>query len=137
MFIRAVHPVFSQSSRGGLSWPIPPIALPLPLQIPHPLSSLHDPLLLARARPPQLRFAQQVDRTATPAGVHRAWLHVQERLAVRVPDQVDVPAVLAPDNGQAMAAPVVVVVQGSAADHMVPATAPMRLRTARHGTPRR
>jgi hypothetical protein len=74
---------------------------------------------------------------ATPVGVRLASLHVQEGPAVRVRDQVDVPVVLAPDNGQAMAAPVVVVVQGSAADHMVPATAPMRLRTARHGTPRR
>jgi hypothetical protein len=78
-----------------------------------------------------------VDRTATPAGVHRAWLHVQERLAVRVPDQVDVPAVLALVNGQAMGAPAAVVVQGSVVAHMVPAMAPMRHRMARHVTPPR
>jgi hypothetical protein len=73
---------------------------------------------------------------ATLAGVRRVSLRVQEGLAVRVRDQVDVPAVLAVDNGQAMAAPAAVAVQGSAADHMVPAMAPMRLQMARHVTPR-
>jgi hypothetical protein len=74
---------------------------------------------------------------ATLAGVRRASLHVQQGRAVRVRDQVAVPAVLAADNGQAMDAPAVVVVQGSAVGHTVPATAPMRRRTARHVTPRR
>ena len=74
---------------------------------------------------------------AMPAGVHRASLHVLERPEVRVRDQVDVPAVLAADNGQAMAAPAVVVVQASEVDHTVPATAPMRLPMARRVTPRR
>jgi hypothetical protein len=74
---------------------------------------------------------------ATPAGVHLASLHVQEGRAVRVQGQVDVPAVLALGNGQAMAVPAVAVVQGSAVDHMAPATAPMRLQMARHVTPRR
>jgi hypothetical protein len=72
-----------------------------------------------------------------PAGVRRASLHVQEVLAVRVRGQVDVPAVLAAVNGQAMVVPAVVAVQGSAVDHMVPATAPMPLQMARHVTPRR
>jgi hypothetical protein len=62
---------------------------------------------------------------ATLAGVRRASLHVQQGRAVRVRDQVAVPAVLAADNGQAMDAPAVVV-QGSAVGHTVPATAPMR-----------
>jgi hypothetical protein len=74
---------------------------------------------------------------ATPAGVRLASLHVQEGLAVRVRGQVDVPAAQALVNGQAMAAPAVVVVQGSVVVHMVPATAPMRLQMARHVTPRR
>jgi hypothetical protein len=74
---------------------------------------------------------------ATPAGVRRVSLRVQEDLAVRVRDQVDVPGALAADNDQAMVAPAAVVVQGSAADHMVPATAPMRHQMARHATPRR
>ena len=64
---------------------------------------------------------------ATRAGVPAVpdLLHVQEGLAVRVRDQVDVPAVLAVVNGLAMAAPAAVV-QGSAVDHMAPATAPTR-----------
>ena len=76
---------------------------------------------------------------ATRAGVPAVpdLLHVQEGLAVRVRDQVDVPAVLAVVNGLAMAGPAVAVVQGSAVDHMAPATAPMRLQMARHVTPRR
>jgi hypothetical protein len=74
---------------------------------------------------------------ATPAGVRLASLRVQEGLAVRVRDQVDVPEALAPVNGQAMAAPAVVDVQGSAVDHTVPAMAPMRHQMARHVTSRR
>ncbi len=74
---------------------------------------------------------------ATPAGVRLASLHVQEGLAVRVQDQVDVPAVLAPVNDQAMAGPAVAVVPGSVVVHMAPATEPMRLQMARHVTPRR
>jgi len=76
---------------------------------------------------------------ATPAGVPAVpdLLHVQEGLAVRVRDQVDVPAVLALVNDQAMAGPAAVVVQGSVVVHMVRATAaPMRLQMARHVTPR-
>jgi hypothetical protein len=74
---------------------------------------------------------------ATRAGVPAVpdLLHVQEDLAVRVRDQVDVPAVPAPVNDQAMAGPAVAVVPGSAVDHTVPATAPMRLQMARHVTP--
>ena len=76
---------------------------------------------------------------ATRAGVPAVpdLLHVQEGLAVRVRDQVDVPAVLAVVNGQAMAGPAVAVVPGSVVDHMALATAPMRLQMARHVTPRR
>jgi hypothetical protein len=74
---------------------------------------------------------------ATPAGVRRASLHVQEGQAVRVRDLADVPAVLAADSDQTMADLAAVAVQGSAEDHTVPATAPMRPRMARHVTPRR
>ena len=74
---------------------------------------------------------------ATLAGVRRASLHVQEDLAVRVRDQVDVPAVLAVVSDQAMAGPAAVVAQGNVAVHTVPATAPTRLQMARHVTPRR
>jgi hypothetical protein len=74
---------------------------------------------------------------ATPAGVRRASLHVQVGLAVRVRGQVAVLAVLALVNDQAMAAPAVVAVLGSAVDHMVPAMAPTRPRMARHAAPLR
>jgi len=73
----------------------------------------------------------------TPAGVRRASLHVQEGLAVRVQDQVDAPPFLAADSGQTMGGPAAVAVKGNAVDRMVPATAPMRPRMARHVTPRR
>ena len=74
---------------------------------------------------------------ATLAGVRLVSLHVLEGLAVHVRDRVDVPGALAVVSAQAMAVPAVVVVQGSAVDHTVPAMAPMRLQMARHVTPRR
>jgi hypothetical protein len=73
---------------------------------------------------------------ATPAGVRLASLHAQERQADRVRGQVDVPAVLAPVNDQAMAAQAAGVAPDSAVDRMALVTAPMRLQMARHVTPR-
>jgi hypothetical protein len=74
---------------------------------------------------------------ATPAGVRPASLHVQEDLAVRVRDQVAVPAVLALVSVQAMADQAAAVALDNAVDHMVPAMAPMRHRMVRHAAPRR
>jgi hypothetical protein len=133
-----VHPgsfrLFSQSSASlqeeGFSWPIPPIALPLPLQIHHPPSILHVPL--AHAHPPRRpRFARRVAQTATRVGVRRMLRRVL------APPVAHVPVAPAVVSDQAMAVPAVVVVQGSAVDHTVPAMALMRLQMARHVTPRR
>jgi hypothetical protein len=114
--------LYMQPSRGGLSWPTLPIALPRQLLIPHPPRILRARLPLARVQQLPRRFAQREGQTATLADVHLALRRV---LALPAPVRVAlvaVPVVLLAASAQAMADPAADVL-GSVGGNMARATA--------------